>query len=92
MLVRWLNNAPGPVLAELEITPGALLLTVWDSSTALPVAHAKDPQRIGRHGLGVIRALTQTLTFDVHSVGKRITAHIPCPPALCPRTALARHR
>ncbi|MFE9399295.1 ATP-binding protein [Streptomyces flavidovirens] len=49
LVANAFKYAPGPVLVELEIAPGALLLTVWDSSTALPVAHAKDPQRIGHH-------------------------------------------
>ncbi|MFE6365908.1 ATP-binding protein [Streptomyces sp. NPDC057806] len=64
--------APGPCLLTLEVSDGAIEVTVWDSSTTLPLILAPDPARVGQHGLEIVMALCRS--FEVHRepVGKRI--------------------
>jgi anti-sigma regulatory factor (Ser/Thr protein kinase) len=68
--------APGPVLMELRITGAAVEVVVWDSDPAVPAARAADPDRIGQHGLEIVKAVTQDLDIERQPVGKRITARI----------------
>ncbi|MFI1407723.1 MULTISPECIES: ATP-binding protein [Streptomyces] len=68
--------APGPCLLDLEIVEGAVEISVWDSSTTLPSIEAADPERIGRHGLEITMAVSQTFCAHREPVGKRITAVI----------------
>jgi hypothetical protein len=37
-------------MLELQISEGAVQMSVWDSDPALPDVAASDPQRVGRHG------------------------------------------
>ncbi|MEV6756600.1 ATP-binding protein [Streptomyces sp. NPDC051214] len=64
--------APGPCLLTLEVDKGAVEVTVWDSSTTLPLVLGPDPTRIGQHGLELVMAVCRS--FEVHRepVGKRI--------------------
>jgi anti-sigma regulatory factor (Ser/Thr protein kinase) len=68
--------APGPCLLTLEIGDGAVQVTVWDSSTALPAVMSTDPDRIGRHGLEIVMAVCQSFAVHREPVGKRITAAV----------------
>ncbi|MEV6548553.1 ATP-binding protein [Streptomyces sp. NPDC051597] len=64
--------APGPCLLTLEISQGAVEVTVWDSSTTLPLILPPDPTRVGQHGLEIVMAVCRS--FEVHRepVGKRV--------------------
>lgn len=64
--------APGPCLLTLEISQGAVEVTVWDSSTTLPLILPPDPARVGQHGLEIVMAVCRS--FEVHRepVGKRV--------------------
>lgn len=68
--------APGPCLLTLEVNEGAVEVTVWDSSTTLPLVLGPDPGRIGQHGLEIVMAVGRS--FEVHRepVGKRIKTAI----------------
>jgi anti-sigma regulatory factor (Ser/Thr protein kinase) len=66
--------APGPCLLTLEAGRGAVEITVWDSSTTLPLILAPDPARIGQHGLEIVIALCRSFEIHREPVGKRITA------------------
>ncbi len=68
--------APGPCLLDLTVTDSTVEISVWDSEPALPVAHAPDPARIGRHGLETVLAVS--LRFEVlpDIMGKRVTAAV----------------
>ncbi|MFJ2259331.1 ATP-binding protein [Streptomyces sp. NPDC087844] len=68
--------APGPVLMELRVTPETVDVIVWDSDPTVPEAHAADAGRVGRHGLEIVKAVTQDLEIHREPVGKRITARI----------------
>ncbi|WP_328540456.1 ATP-binding protein [Streptomyces sp. NBC_00344] len=76
LVTNAFKYAPGPVLVEIGIQPGAVELTVWDSSTTIPHAGRKNPERIGGHGLEIVLALTESLTAESHPVGKKITARL----------------
>ncbi|WP_420035994.1 ATP-binding protein [Streptomyces sp. cg28] len=69
--------APGPYLMELALTPVELRITVWDSSTHLPVASLPDPDRAGQHGLEIVEAVSRHVDVRPDPVGKRITAALP---------------
>ncbi|WP_314225358.1 ATP-binding protein [Streptomyces zaehneri] len=68
--------APGPVLMELRITTRAVDVVVWDSDPVVPAARPADPDRIGQHGLEIVKAVTEHLLIEQRPVGKRITARI----------------
>ncbi|MEU7062068.1 ATP-binding protein [Streptomyces sp. NPDC046197] len=68
--------APGPCLVDLEISEGAVQVNVWDSSTTLPSVLETDPNRIGKHGLEIVMAVSQTFCVTREPVGKRITAAV----------------
>ncbi|MEU0221739.1 ATP-binding protein [Streptomyces sp. NPDC006265] len=69
--------APGPVLLELRITARAVEVTVWDSDPTMPAARAADPNRVGQHGLEIVKAVAEDFAMQRAPVGKRITARIP---------------
>jgi anti-sigma regulatory factor (Ser/Thr protein kinase) len=68
--------APGPVLMDLRIVDATVQVEVWDSDPVLPVAHAADAQRVGQHGLEIVRAVARGFEVRREPVGKRITARI----------------
>ncbi|MEU6319786.1 ATP-binding protein [Streptomyces sp. NPDC047009] len=68
--------APGPCLLTLEIEDGAVQISVWDSSTTLPTVLARDPGRVGQHGLEIVMAVCASFAVYREPVGKRITAAI----------------
>ncbi|MFH9887930.1 ATP-binding protein [Streptomyces luteogriseus] len=69
--------APGPVRLELRITARAVDITVWDSDPTMPAARAADPNRVGQHGLEIVKAVAEEFAVQRAPVGKRITARIP---------------
>lgn len=68
--------APGPSLLALDVRSGAVEVSVWDSSTALPTILPPDPSRIGQHGLEIVMALCRSFAVHREPVGKRITTVI----------------
>lgn len=64
----------GPYLLELEGTAQSISVTVYDSSTSLPVLYSPDPARLGGHGMEIVVALCDRLTAERVPVGKRIRA------------------
>ncbi|WP_445045761.1 ATP-binding protein [Streptomyces sp. SAS_272] len=68
--------APGPVLVEMGISAHAVDVVVWDSDPLVPAARPTDPDRIGQHGLEIVKAVSQALVIEREPVGKRITARI----------------
>ncbi|WP_328494743.1 ATP-binding protein [Streptomyces sp. NBC_00414] len=70
------KHAPGPALLELRIAGAAVEVTVQDSVRARPTVHTSDPQRVGRHGLEIVQAVTEDLSIHLGPTGKRVTAHV----------------
>ncbi|MEU0126304.1 MULTISPECIES: ATP-binding protein [unclassified Streptomyces] len=64
----------GPYLLELEGNARHISVTVYDTSTALPVLYSPDPGRLGGHGMEIVVALCDRLTAERVPVGKRIRA------------------
>ncbi|WP_317447265.1 ATP-binding protein [Streptomyces collinus] len=73
--------APGPILLSLRLVGEALEVEVWDSVPVLPTASDADPERVGRHGLEIVKAVAADLAVLRDTVGKRITARILLSPA-----------
>ncbi|MDW4907307.1 ATP-binding protein [Streptomyces sp. ADMS] len=76
LVTNALKYAPGPVLMELRIDAHAVDVVVWDSDPSVPAALAADPDRIGQHGLEIVKAVTEDLFTEQEPVGKRVTARI----------------
>ncbi|MEV4916808.1 ATP-binding protein [Streptomyces tirandamycinicus] len=70
--------AHGPCAVDIERIPSGVEVTVWDSSTALPLARAADPGRVGQHGLEIVLALCEGFTVEREPVGKRVTVRVSC--------------
>ncbi|AZS89183.1 ATP-binding protein [Streptomyces griseoviridis] len=68
------RHSNGPYILELEGTDAAVVVSVYDSSEALPRRFPKDPERIGRHGLEIVHALAGRVTVERIPVGKRVVA------------------
>ncbi|MER7488001.1 ATP-binding protein [Streptomyces sp. NPDC126497] len=68
------RHSNGPYVLELEGTDTALTVSVYDSSAALPRVFPRDPERVGRHGLEIVRALARDVTVERVPVGKRVRA------------------
>jgi anti-sigma regulatory factor (Ser/Thr protein kinase) len=71
--------APGPVLVELRIIDASVEVVVWDSDPTVPTARDADPDRVGQHGLEIVKAVAQHLDIQRQPVGKRITARMALP-------------
>ncbi|MFS8198154.1 ATP-binding protein [Streptomyces sp. CWNU-52B] len=81
--------APGPVLMELRVTHEAVDVVVWDSDPTVPEARVADPDRVGQHGLEIVKAVAQDLEIRREPVGKRIRARIALSDASTNGTATA---
>lgn len=72
--------APGPSAVNLEIQGDVLVVTVWDTETALPIARAAEPGRIGQHGLEIVLAVCEGFDVRREPIGKRIKVRLPIVP------------
>ncbi|GAA3251870.1 MULTISPECIES: ATP-binding protein [Streptomyces] len=70
------RHSDGPYILELEGTDTTLTVAVYDSNGALPRVFPRDPQRVGRHGLEIVRALAREVGVERVPVGKRVRAVI----------------
>lgn len=81
LLTNAERYAHGPSLLELEGSTRSVVVTVWDSSTALPVVFPPDPTRVGGHGMEIVNRLCAQVTAERVSVGKRVRAVLGIPAA-----------
>ena len=70
------RHSDGPYILELEGTDTTLTVAVYDSNGTLPRVFPRDPQRVGRHGLEIVRALARDVGVERVPVGKRVRAVI----------------
>ncbi|GAA4814017.1 ATP-binding protein [Streptomyces ziwulingensis] len=68
--------APGPVRMELRLGADGMDIIVRDGNPAFPVLWATDADRVGRHGLEIVEAVTAALLVDPEPAGKRVTARL----------------
>jgi hypothetical protein len=68
------RHSNGPYILELEGTDTVLTVAVYDSSASLPRVFPRNPERVGRHGLEIVRALARDVTVERVPVGKRVRA------------------
>lgn len=67
-------HSDGPYILELEGTDTSLTVAVYDSSGSVPRVFPRDPERVGRHGLEIVRALAQDVAVERVPVGKCVRA------------------
>ncbi|UXX98096.1 ATP-binding protein (plasmid) [Streptomyces sp. AD2-2] len=68
--------APGPILLDLLVDGGTLVVSVWDSDPVLPLARAADSGRVGQHGLEIVMVIAQDFQAHTEAVGKRIIVRL----------------
>ncbi|MFY1679737.1 MULTISPECIES: ATP-binding protein [unclassified Streptomyces] len=68
------RHSEGPYILELEGTDAAVSVCVYDSSGVVPQVYPRDPERIGGHGLEIVRALVADMAVERVPVGKRVRA------------------
>ncbi|MFH9552973.1 ATP-binding protein [Streptomyces sp. NPDC017435] len=68
--------APGPAVMELRVTGAFVEVVVRDDDPTVPTAGAADPDRVGQHGLEIVKAVAQEFLIERQQVGKRVTARI----------------
>lgn len=71
------RHSEGPYILELEGTDTSITVAVYDSSATLPRVFPRDPERVGRHGLEIVRALALDVGVERVPVGKRVRAVLP---------------
>lgn len=64
----------GPRLIDLTCTGQDLEVTVWDTSTAMPVRVPPDPTRVGGHGIEIVARLCTLLHTERVPGGKGVHA------------------
>ncbi|MFF3020036.1 hypothetical protein [Streptomyces sp. NPDC057939] len=52
------------------------MLSVWDNNPDLPSIWPHDPYRIGRQGLSIVVAVSDSVRIHPAGIGKRITASV----------------
>ncbi|MFF6996369.1 ATP-binding protein [Streptomyces sp. NPDC008313] len=70
------RHSHGPYILELEGTDAYVTVTVYDSSATLPQRYARDPERVGRHGLEIVHALASSVRVGRVPVGKCVSASL----------------
>ncbi|MCX5251093.1 ATP-binding protein [Streptomyces sp. NBC_00201] len=76
LLTNAMLHAPGPCGLVLELSATDLSVTVWDTSREQPVAQPRDRQRVGGHGLHLVRALCDRFDTAARPGGKQVTARV----------------
>ncbi|MBB6438585.1 ATP-binding protein [Streptomyces candidus] len=76
LVTNAVKYARGRILLELQVQDEVLLITVADTTPALPVSRAHDPRRIGQHGLEIVRMLCRSVDVTLEPAGKRVTVHL----------------
>ncbi|MDF3301471.1 ATP-binding protein [Streptomyces tropicalis] len=76
LVTNAFKYAPGSCLVRLEAHPGSLTVAVWDPSPVLPVAGLADPDRVGQHGLEIVKALCRSMDSSPEQAGKWVRAVI----------------
>jgi anti-sigma regulatory factor (Ser/Thr protein kinase) len=76
LVTNAFKYAPGPCLLDLEVSAGAVEISVWDTDPTLPAACPADPGRAGRHGLEIAMAVCRSFEVRREPVGKRVKAVI----------------
>ncbi|MFH8802280.1 ATP-binding protein [Streptomyces sp. NPDC017936] len=78
LITNAVRHAPGPGALLLELSPGTdhLKIVVRDSSPHPPVLRARDPRRVGGHGLHLVTLLCEQLRTVRLRTGKQVVAHL----------------
>ncbi|MDQ1033929.1 anti-sigma regulatory factor (Ser/Thr protein kinase) [Streptomyces sp. V3I8] len=77
LVTNAVKHAPGPLRLELRIGADATVeVSVQDSIRAQPASHPVDPERVGQHGLEIVKAVAKAFQVRLEPCGKRVTAHI----------------
>ncbi|MGY5044509.1 ATP-binding protein [Streptomyces sp. 900105755] len=78
LVTNAVRHAPGPGGLALEVSPdaGLLRIAVSDGSRRPPVLPARDPARVGGHGLHLVTRLCEGLITLEQETGKLVVAHL----------------
>jgi anti-sigma regulatory factor (Ser/Thr protein kinase) len=76
LVTNAVRHAPGPCRLVLDLGAGTLQVAVTDTSTAVPVAQERRPERIGRHGLEIVLAVCESVECRQLPQGKTVYARL----------------
>ncbi|WP_307529760.1 ATP-binding protein [Streptomyces umbrinus] len=76
LVTNTYKYAPGPCLLDLEVSDGAVEISVWDTEATPPAACPADPGRVGQHGLEITMAVCRSFEVRREPVGKRVKAAV----------------
>ncbi|MEU7599418.1 ATP-binding protein [Streptomyces sp. NPDC040724] len=74
LLGNAVRHTDGGWLLRMVCRPEALVVEVYDSSSARPVPRTGDAENGGGFGWGIVKELTSSLTVRPHAAGKSVQA------------------
>ncbi|MGW1590256.1 ATP-binding protein [Streptomyces sp. NPDC002386] len=86
LITNVVRHTSGPCGLGLEVSPDGdrLSISVWDSSHRMPEVRSHDGQRIGGHGLEIVKAISHTLSVTARDEGKHVDVSLLLPGARGP--------
>jgi anti-sigma regulatory factor (Ser/Thr protein kinase) len=76
LVTNVLRHAPGPCALTLRLTGTELSISLYDTSSDVPVVKPPDRHRIGGHGLHLVHSISDRVVVTPRRRGKEITAHL----------------
>lgn len=80
LITNACKYAPGPCRLEVTVDAEAVVVQFADTSPAIPQPQEACPERIGRHGLEIVRAVADSYHTRPVPGGKRTTVRLNLPP------------
>ncbi|MFE9253214.1 ATP-binding protein [Streptomyces sp. NPDC007088] len=80
LITNACKYAPGPCRLEVTVDAEAVVVRFADTSSALPQPQDACPERVGRHGLEIVRAVADSYRTRLVPGGKRTTVRLNLPP------------
>ncbi|MER6033874.1 ATP-binding protein [Streptomyces sp. NPDC101171] len=89
LITNVVRHTSGPCGLGLEVSPDGdrLRISVWDSSRRMPEVLSPDGERIGGHGLEIVKAISHTLSVTAHDEGKQVDVSLLLPGSRGPAAA-----
>jgi two-component sensor histidine kinase len=77
LVTNAVKHTDGPCGLDLRMVPGAVEMSVWDTSSRPVIVMERDPSRVGRHGMEIVTALCGGFQVVPTATGKRVVVRVP---------------